>query len=256
MQAKPIGIDNAIDAFVFTLQLSTPITQTNEHGIDAEFTKDLPGKRTMQGFFVQMGGASVPAEPPALFTRFRAKDDGTDKWALQINGPTLSVVCRDYDHYSAVSANALEYLRRALKATNANAVVLEATLQIVDRFQHAVAPSENAAKAYQPTLVFSPTTRFLTPHVAESGLLWHVHQGWFDPKHSNRLYQLNLSNTQMPPDNHYETIIDFRSVARGLAFPVSKAVDEITGLFAEMHAFNKKLLEDLLSNDMQHAIGL
>lgn len=260
MHVVPIANTNSIDAFVFILQLSAPLLTQDAAAINTTLGgKDgaFPAERGTRGFTVQFGppGAPPPA-PPLLLTRFRAKPDGTDAWTLQINGPTVSIACREYGSYSTVWKATQTFLSSVLQIAQTSRVVTEVTLQVVDRFQNIPDAGENLRDAYTPDAVFATNNPYLTPHVKDGGPLWHVHQGWFDQRDPQRMHQLNLGNMQVGTPPHYDTVIDYRGVVRGINTPAPVALDRIAGTFKALHDDNKAILKTLLTAQMQQKIGL
>lgn len=256
MQIKPINEHNAIDACVFILKFAAPLDEATGQRVDEALADALPGRRQMQGIVVQI--VSSPSNPPALITRFKAKPDGSDAWAVLLNGAVLSIACREYDRYSNVWEKAKEHLEATLTAIASGPPIIEASLQIVDRFTLTKIASDNEENVYKPELVFADNSKYLTPHVATSGPLWHVHQGWFRNDNGNTriLIQLNLSNAELAPARDWSTAIDYRGSASTQSTNATNAVEKLEPLFKKLHDINHELVAELLNADMRAAIGM
>ena len=263
VQAVPIAQNNAIEASVFTLRLSRFADIEAQVRLDKELTNKgvLPGRELGQGVAIfQM--ETIPSSPPAHLTRFEARTNGSYAWSLQLHGPFLTVACYDYTHFEEVWGKAKDFLMLSLQSVGDSYEVEEVTHQVVDRFVYDVPLGEDAYSLYKMEQIFRPETPYLTQKAWNSGLLWHVHQGWFEDGMEGRglrhLHQVNISNSELEPQTKYSTVIDHRGTvhsmdSKGSLLKESAFMDEV---FHDLHERNLKLIHELLCDDMQAQINL
>lgn len=258
MIATPFAENNAIEASVFTLRLSRPADMEAEKRLDAALTEQgkLPGREQMQGFSVHIG----MMEHPANLTRFEARPNGTYAWTMQLQGQFLLVACHEYTRFDNVWEAALNYLMIGLHAIGDTYSIADATHQVVDRFTYNFPEGVQAQDVYQMDDVLRRSTPYLTQKAWESGLLWHVHQGWFEPASNGlrHLHQLHISNNELVPKLQYATIVDHRGTARPPegSDSLEKERQSLDLIFRELHTSNLKLMRELLSDEMQNAIAM
>lgn len=258
MIAIPFSSSNAIEASVFTLHLSRSADKEAEKRLDEALTARgyLPGREQAQSFSVIVGGS----EPPAHLTRFEAQPNGTYAWSMHLQGPFLFVGCHQYTRFDQVWERARDLLLLGLEAIGETYAIATVTHQVVDRFVYNFSEAQQPREEYQMDEVLRRDTPYLTPKAWESGLLWHVHQGWFDQPRNGKphLHQLHISNNELVPNLQYATIIDHRVTARPQdelsAFDKSR--DSMDEIFRDLHTHNKLLMGELLSDAMQKIVGL
>lgn len=258
MIAIPFSSSNAIEASVFTLRLSRSADIEAEKRLDEALTAlgHLPGREQAQGFSVHFG----VSEPPAHLTRFEAQPNGTYAWSMHLQGPFLFVGCHQYTRFDQVWERARNFLLLGLEAIGETYAVADVTHQVVDRFVYNFSETHRPQTEYQMDEVLRRDTPYLTPKAWESGLLWHVHQGWFDQPRNGKvhLHQLHVSNNELVAKLQYATIIDHRVTARpedGVS-AFDKSRDSMDETFRDLHAHNKLLMGELLSDEMQKIVGL
>jgi uncharacterized protein (TIGR04255 family) len=256
---KPISEKHAIEVALFIVAF--------EHPFDAGAVQALPALQTLlkddypvfnatnvmqikftDGKFDQESGALSGCQ----LQKFR--DDGRLAWALKVEGNAIVVSCMDYTRWDEVSSKALGHIKTALSLvkseTNAVVTVIH---QIIDRFV-----TENKGN-YQVEQVFNTKSRYLTQQALESGMLWHIYQGWFDdaPEFGGKLLNvLNLSTADNP--NGLMTTIDH---AAHFQFQPAMATDALDDLFMRkafdtLHKRNKDTIKNLLNVKQQKAIKL
>lgn len=260
MQAVPVAQHNAIEASIFTLRLSYPADAEAELRLDKALTAAnlMPGREQGQSITIQMGAA--PTSPPARLTRFEARPNGSYAWGLQLHGPFLTVACHDYTRFDTVWQRAKRILMLSLQHIGESYSIAEVTHQVVDRFIYAVPAGGNAQDLYQMDQVFRRDTPYLTRKAWDSGLLWHVHQGWFESAEDDlrHLHQINISNSELQPQAQYATIIDHRGAARptDAQAMLPRTAEFMDQTFCNLHRRNLALMRELLSDNMQTTINL
>lgn len=269
MPFKPCSDKNAIESTAFAVVLALHPTTDEaaalKQALDS-FADQLPGVQQAQANTLYIAFGNGPNAPPFEYGRFVAKPDGTHAWRVQLQGNLVQVTCFDYTRYAEVWATAKTYLQRLLGTLPATAKVTEVGLQVMDRFNY---PNGTTAEGYKAAELLNPNSEHLTRKAFGSGLLWHVYQGWFDKQGGplRVLNQINISNVETAPGlGQYATLIEHRMSAqyRGDSLPTLEAltgqgadpVHELESLMSELHANNKHLLNDLLSDGAKTLINL
>lgn len=264
--AQPAAGHNAIEAAVFSVTLHTPPSPEAVARIRTalnEFAEELPGEQGPQppGIYFSMGN-NMPPFGDVL--RFVSKPDGTHRWRVQLTANQLQVACFDYSRFADVWQRALGYLRPMLTAAGVESLVAEVSHQYVDKFLY---PVGMTVDQYNLDELFQPGTPYLTPQVRESGLLWHVFQGWFekDTGRDRVLHQINISNTELGAQ-HYGCIIDHRCVKQAALalMPTATAMADnaeatnclLDTVMRELHSHHMHVVGRLLSREKQKQIGM
>lgn len=260
MISRPFAGRNAIEAAVFALRLQQPLDMASLQRIDTVFDQQasdpqqdgLPGKQLIQ--FQAGPGLPFPPNTGELL-RFVSLPSGAHAWRLQVQAHAIVVTCHQYSRFDAVWPRAQRYFDLTLEAIGAPCDVMEVSHQVLDRFQYNTAPG----LTYDLAELFKRGSDYLTPKAWNSGLLWHVHQGWFDESDDGfkHLHQVNLSNNLVEP-NLYATLIDHRatSVMKD-GSPIALGQDHtLSQLFGQLHASNRALLLNLLTPEKLAEIGI
>lgn len=260
MISKPFAGHNAIEAAVFALRLQQPLDMACLQRIDGAFDQKasdpqqggLPGKQLIQ--FQAGPGAPFPPNTGELL-RFVSLPSGAHAWRLQVQANAIVVTCHQYSRFNEVWPRAKRYFDLTLEAIDTPCDVMEVSHQVLDRFNYHATPGLD----YDLAELFKRGSDYLTPKAWNSGLLWHVHQGWFDENDDGfkHLHQINLSNNLVGPDL-YATLIDHRATSvmkdgRPIVLGQGQTLDE---LFGQLHASNRDLLLNLLTPEKLAEIGI
>lgn len=269
MPFKPCSEKNAIESTVFVVALAQHPTTDEaaalKQALDS-FADHLPGVQQAQTNTLYIAFGNGQDAPPLEHTRFLAKPDGTHAWRVQLQGNLVQVMCFDYTRYAEVWATAQTYLYRLLATLPTQAKVTEVGMQVMDRFNY---PNGTTADGYSAAELFNPQSQHLTRKAFDSGLLWHVYQGWFDKQGEPMrvLNQINISNVETAPTlGQYASLIEHRMSAqyRSDSWPTLEALTGqaaapahwLDALMSDLHADNKRLLNDVLSENAKALINL
>lgn len=271
-QSTPIKGRNAIESASFFLVLNQPVdpatTERLKQALE-QFRGELPGVAPQQlGFVINfVGGLPQPVAQAGggALTRFASAIDGTHTWRVEANGNVIQVTCGDYTDFQEVWARAEGYLKALASVVSPDIGVAEVGFQIVDKFTY---PSNLAEDSYRVDELFRADSPFLTGNARESGLLWHVFQGWFESVGGAKmLHQVNIANTNATGvDQQFAAVIDHRIVVRWMTSPApalsellgpdSEEARSLAGLMRRMHSRNVAVMKQILTDQKQHDIGL
>lgn len=264
MISTPRRKTNAIETAAFALNFGRLLDgEAVKRLADALETlaEELPGVEKRQGIRMQFGLGVAPLQSQSEHTdiaRFIAGTTGEHEWRISLEGHLLTVRCQQYTRYDEVWARAERYLRLCQEALGEEFRAVEASLQIVDRFDYAITAGETMEAAYDIGELFQHGSQYLTPKAYEAGLLWHVFQGWFDHcDHRRHLHQLNVSSTPTG-ESTFGAIIDYRGSTNLLeeGSAENQAAAGLSGIFAHMHEVNVDLMKHLLQPEKLREIGM
>lgn len=271
-QSTPIKGRNAIESASFFLVLNQPVdpatTERLKRALE-QLKDELPGVAPQQlGFVINfVGGLPQPVAQAGggALTRFASAIDGTHTWRAEANGNLIQVTCGDYTDFQEVWARAERYLRALASVVSPDIGVVEVGFQIVDKFTYQAGLTENS---YLVNELFRDDSPFVTGHARESGLLWHVFQGWFESVGgATMLHQVNIANTNATEvDQKFAAVIDHRIVVRWMTSPApalsellgpaSEEARSLAGLVLRMHSRNVTVMKQVLTDQKQQDIGL
>lgn len=270
LQSTPIKQHNAIESVFFIVAFARGLPSPTLEKIRtalAEFSQELPGTgpgvSPLQLGGMQPGGGMSIEVPEA--SRFIARPDGNPAWAVQALANLVQVQCFEYTSFAEVWARARRYLLRALACVDSDMPMAEIAFQVVDKFSY---PVGGDWAEYDVTELFNPDSIHLTRKARESGALWHVYQGWFEPHNGARiLHQLNLSNSVVLPEQQLNAIIDHRGAVRALKDSEMLAFEpmievkadgtvQLDEVFDTLHQRNRTAIEDLLQPEKLKVIGI
>ena len=268
MGFRPLGDRHAIQEVVFILNFARPIdaSEMDRFFESHELWKaELPKSVRPNVFQVFLGpeganGAPPPPPPatiaPAIFQSFRR--DGALEWQMQANQNWLAVNCLFYSRWDAVSKQALNLLDRGLQSLQSEGLsVVSVTLQYIDTFVW-----EGSLLDYDSKGLLNPNSRMLPKEFNPDGPAWHFHSGAFDLSETKNSRRRLMRRIHIDSQVEGATSVsrldisltsDFLDGVGGLK-PI--AFDEITSEMEWLHEENKKLLSEIISEDMQHRIAL
>lgn len=268
--STPLNPNNAIESasfvVVFVRGLAKPSFIKLSQAL-ASLADELPGVGPEE---VDIATSGMPKLPGLRIktmqtSRFTAKKDGTPAWLVQATGNVVQVQCHEYTKFKDVWGTARRYLQCALSAIDEQIPVAEIGFQVIDKFTH---PEGGDWAEYEMTELFDSESVYLTPKSRNSGVLWHVYQGWFDEFDGNQiLHQLNLSNTVVNATQALHTFIDHRGALRSpseekllelkpFVEPQTDGSFKLDALFNELHVQNRAVIEDLLTPEKLELIGI
>lgn len=257
---RPISGKHAIEVAVFAVTFDKHFSKPS---IDAlltlkELLKDrYPIFSETTAVSMKLGPGVISESTSALngVSLLKAGSDGKPEWVLRADGNTIVVLCYKYDRWGVEAPAALADLATVIKlvADDTNPVQ-HLSLQVVDRFVGIQMDS------YKINQVFNSKSKYLTKHIVNnSGPLWHLHQGWFEPVEGDirQLNVLNLSTNDTP--SGITTTIDH--ISRHI-FSNPRSITEVSDdkflqdIFDTLHLKNKEIVIDLINQTQRKAIKL
>ncbi|QUD86972.1 TIGR04255 family protein [Phenylobacterium montanum] len=266
MPFEPINERHAIREVAFAFQFARPFnveeidTLAKDHdAIRSELPK-LQRPMFLQ-FFVGPDASQTLNTPPGGANFESYKRDGTLDWRLSVTNNLLTVNCLTYTRWVDVWARAKHYISFAMphlvKEDNA---VSDIGLQYIDEFAWS-GPIEE----YDNRLILKAGGDNIPNSILGRGPLWHIHQGWFEPRErplNGRLLNRMHVDALLVDDKH---IVRFDST---LSLDIDEAdrptkcaalinEDGIADqVLSELHAVNKAVLGSYITDDLAKEIEL
>lgn len=278
---NPVGRVHAIVETIFSIQFSGVlvadqlahcIEQLKAHeGINKFFYS--PSQPIVELEFEMTETGPVPrANPVEVGLNMTRVEDNKLTWTFVFNNNNLSLHTFKYTRWdtegeSPVWPVAREFLNQALIwLSEVGMGVSRFSLKTVDDFR-----LNASAEYYNINELFNPDTaqRLLPPNIFQLKLpvQWHSQNGWFEPYPSKEwgdaeiLSQLNVFSDFRPSENAIIPMIRIEhssslSLKNRSPMKEDSYLDNLNTTYNSLHLHNKKLVGDLLTQDMKDRIGL
>ncbi|MCP1931789.1 hypothetical protein [Bradyrhizobium elkanii] len=259
MDFRPINSDHAVQSASFSLILDGPISPAAVQALSRrrDLIAELPAVQNPEAFEFNMGASGAAPQPKRMsgVQLAHLRPDGTPAWALRMMGPELAVDCSRYTRWARIWDTARGYLEGGIRA-----IVDAGVRRKVAVLGHVVADQFEASRANYDLRDALRENRFLASMAFGAGATWHNHVGWFEPVHDSSrswLNQLNIDVFREPTTARLLLQITHNQEIR-LQPPVD--IENISDLIDEtmnaLHSQNKRVLGDILTNEMAKQIGL
>lgn len=271
LRFEPAHDAHAIEQVVFAVKLTNPLAKA-EHAAASRavvdrFGEDFPGKHELQsvqiriGFGADAAGGSRSVEGGKSLQRTRT--DGTLEYELRLERSAVTYISTAYTRWQAVWAQASQYFAVVLPAYLADNSIAAITLNYLDKFVWQGDP-----KLCRANRLLRPTSKYICPHVFDAPDLWHSHTGAFVDvdKATKRLINVNADCLDVAgPDDIVRRNITITTLFTDNLSPPEYDKFGITAQtahsfvhrrMAELHAANKELFGDVVSDEICARIGL
>lgn len=176
-------------------------------------------------------------------------------WQLDVEPGKCGIRTFAYKGWADFMEKALSYLSTFFERTDLKNIAFdELGVQFVDRFHWNLSNEEyDLAKFFKPdSEIFSESVR------KRNTPLWHIFQGWKDQAEGREFIEnVNLSTNHPPETSHTTEVVHIIRCIKGLEGEGERfdpsLVEQLT---KRAHDLNKKLLEDILSEQAIERIGL
>lgn len=268
MGFRPLGDRHAIQEVVFILTFARPLNAleiekfASSHDLwKAELPKSLRPE-VFQVFLGPTGPEGIPPPPPptsispVIFQSFRR--DGTLEWQMQANQNWLAVNCLSYSRWDAISKQAISLLVKGLASFQTDELpILGMTLQYIDTFVW-----EGDLNTYSCSSLLNQNSKLLPSAFHPDGPVWHFHSGGYD------LSGIAETGRRLMRRIHIDSLIEGPSSVTRMDISLTSdfltkagelqaiTIDKIYAEMNWLHDENKKLLAEIISNDMQQRIAL
>ncbi|WP_172600821.1 TIGR04255 family protein [Cereibacter sphaeroides] len=219
----------------------------------------LPRVNDVQVHQVMFGpqGIMQPAIVPATGVAFeRVNPDGSIAWRMTFDNEQIVVNCLVYEGWEVTSPIVYQLFSSALTAAGSTDLAISGLFyQTVDQFRWGGEVAD-----YDVAQLLNVESDFVPAHIAKAGMLWHLHQGWFEdtdrPSAGPILKRIHFDATNDPLGGiRMDTLVDKRlnqSIVAGDFVSQREAVDVVEWL----HEENKVVLRSFLTEETLQSINL
>ena len=261
----PFAGNHAIQSAVFVLEWMEPLLpgQMVKVRAAAETLKaDFPAIQDQQLLMLNLNMGLGNAAPNQIQT---AEHGGfvLSRDSTLLGGPSRTIVigrdnCQvtvpDYSRWDKVLGDVARYLNALLPAFERPFRVVG--LQYQDVFNWRSEPDKLPLKE-----IFNTGSKYLPANVFALDSLWHSHHGYFEqfatPRSCRQLDNINVSRMVNAGAHSIQILTSHRAEFEAPVWEQAMTDDSVIALtFERMHAKNKDILRELLSEDVQALIKL
>jgi hypothetical protein len=263
---SPIHKAHSVACLNYIIQLSRPIAPAELEALQPAFdslSDELPLHLQLTSARVDLhNGVGQAQTEKAGESCQRLAPDGQPQWALNTAESRIAAQCTDFQQWQSDWQRAKRLLDVICTPLSIIAPGI-GVVALIHSILHQFVSTEDV-KAYDCRSLFKEGCRFLTRQVEDSGPIWHVHQGWFEPLEvpirGRLLHIVNIGTTIM--DRKVVTSIDQgthyqfpKPEPLGSFFgPISRQAPDT--YFEDAHRRNQDLLISSLKPDVLRRIGL
>jgi len=270
--SRPCTEANAVEvvavAIAFEERFGVQTLQNLAEVLAKNFADDFPGegREEAQTYAVptdpvvlEQMGALQPVKELHEVSRFLAQKNGRFSKRIRATEDALIFECFEYTNFKNFLSDAEKLFNTLLDNLSVERPIREIGMMAVDRFFYSKDLTE---KDYSVSEVFSENTKYLTPACRESGLIWHVNQGFFENWVEDKriLQQVNVSSVRIESSGEYCSKIEHRSLMRGFSSSVNisslKNEFSLKSIISKFHELNINVLKDLLTDEKKKQINL
>lgn len=251
---RPLNDDHAIESVKFSVAFSKGIVSRSIFAVEQnhhEWRDGLPA-RSIADFTIESNGRTADA-PGVVFAFVRP--DASPSWSMTVAGNRIDVECFLYSRWDRVWKDACEYFVKVFKVLSETQTDL--SIGAVDLTVKDVFVTDDQSYLLGHLLNRSPRLPdfiFTTPQA------WHANSGWFE-EDANWGKILNNLNCDVSPAqgrtffnfSHFQQIVLKRHQSIKSEESARGFLDEAMNF---LHLSNKRLISELLKDDMADRIGL
>jgi|JI10StandDraft_1071094.scaffolds.fasta_scaffold553945_2 uncharacterized protein (TIGR04255 family) len=189
------------------------------------------------------------------------KRDGSLDWRVRAEGNGLFVNCLAYEGGVNTWAKAKRYIERAADHMGINLgeqMVSSCSLEYIDLFDW-----EGDVAGYDLEQLLRRNSRYIPATVWERGPMWHLYQGWFRseniPDAKRLLERIHLDgvlDASGVPTVKFDTFMQVEFAKSVSVEHVIATKNENEGIFPTLHALNKRIISDYITQEMADRIRL
>jgi uncharacterized protein (TIGR04255 family) len=265
---EPIHEAHAIEQVAFVLQFDRPLNDAQISmaiKIAEGFKEDLPGLSAIQelAFAISPMGAIPPNSIAGGAVFYRSKPDGSREKELLIERSSIAFKTSFYTQWDSIWGQARQYLSPVAKLYASHVRLLGISLNYSDKFiWHG-----DLAKC-KPNMLLREQSKYLCSHIFDVTDLWHSHTGAFLQADSKTRRLLNLNIDILNESNIVagdKRIIAITSVLTDFLNQPGYEASNVQGddvfelidsHMESMHVFGKKILAEILTDEMAKRIAL
>lgn len=266
---RPAAGQHAIDQAVVGIRIFDPVSdlqfkQIIQQAAELAIAHNLPGRVQLDPMSIAFGrqvishGMVSGAElhPGMLFQRVNA--DGSMAEEMTIERTAVTYRTRSYRRWKDIEdiLNGIVFPVAASLAENDLGKISVVELRCIDRFL-----SEPGSKPPLSSLVRTDCP-YIAPHLIERSSQLHLHSGWFDDETDSgrTLFNINIDVADQEDGARAAHILQSISLQYASQLDAHEGagdfVPTLADRFSNLHAKDKRLLADILTDSLQDEINL
>lgn len=254
---RPHNNNNAIKEVAFAIEFNQKINDQaiyeliDSYSNNKSIKNQLPGKKLVHDLNLNFDDSTSSKVLNGVSFSL-IKPDGAVNWSLTVKGNSIIVVCGEYDCWTNVWSKAEEYINFVLLAYyNPEIKCTKIALEYFDEFIITDTSKDWTKELISKDSVVIPKHIF---HMKDT--LWHCNQGFFTVSDDTRI----LNNIDLSRVIHEgENLIRMRTSHQAnvdYACEVDELLISIERQLKDSHNFNKSILSEILTVEMQQRINL
>lgn len=265
---QPVNQAHAIVEMIVFFEFIQGLGENVERllSLSSELSDDFPSSQILGFVELNLGQdaqqkqtiSQATPKPGGIELR-RTREGNSLEWLIRITRDSISIHCLEYTHWEDVWREINRYIAVIFeKLIGINIDIAAIGLKYVDQFLY-----QGDFQSYNAGLLLNQKSEFLHPKAFSSDCRWHCHTGWYEKTdaHGDILSQLNVDSYIANHNDKSVVIIIENTLSRRanneseLALYFSSE-DARANLVSFMHDVNKRLLCDLLIEEVQNQISL
>lgn len=234
---------------------------------------ELPGYSEMRGMSfafsagavasagAQVSGPAIGSAPSGhVFTRVRP--DGTVESQLQVQKLAIAFLTSSYTRWTDLSAQTRRYIDHLLPIYAAGCEVAQVQLAYSDKFLSTSTPETST-----PGRILREGSPYLAHTVFRAQNLWHCHTGTFERvgETVKRLRNVQVEFVTETREDQERGVLAIRTTLADMynqpgfkqsQFKPESAAQHVCETLEELHAIDKEILRDILTDEMARRIAL
>ena len=259
---KPSNDNNAIKVIAFVLEFQQEIDESTVDKLrvfyqnNAEIKKDLPREQLLHTMMIQMEGQQQVSNKQVVggvaFDSLLA--NGSQEWSLSVRGNVVVVTCGRYTRWDQVWNQAKSYFSAVLPLLSDKTFKF-ITLEYVDEFFISNHNSEWKKE------LFNLESKYLPSNIHDLDGFWHSHHGFHlhevQPVEQRVLNNIDIDYISDPGGHKLLIRTQHKSeLLEAINYSENFMDETVDKIMNNNHTFNKELMVNLLSTEIQSKIKL
>lgn len=255
MSIATLEPSHSLQEVIFSLQLKENMSEqavSRLASLKDVLKDDLPIFEEVRDMTIEMKGGQIITQSPTNVlvgvTFSHLQENGTPDWRVRAERDYIRVSCMEYKNWGKTWAIARKYLETIVEQVVDDVHPIKTvSLQYVNLFQY------GDSKSYKWSEIFRADSPYLTEKIKNSGVLWHLFQGWVENDailKSGCLNNLNLA-ASIKIKEQLTTVSLLRQAQRE-----NQKLGDIDRVVNQLHVDIKRILLDVLEPKLAERIGL
>lgn len=226
-------------------------------GTAEQFKAELPGVQQLQTITIGALAAAPSPRGPTGKQFSRMRPDGSAESELRLDRNGIAFRTTAYTRWPAIWEQARKYFEVLLPMYFAGGEIASIALNYVDKFYW-----DGDLSQMRPDALLRGASPYVCPHVYEATNMWHSYTGAFRQAGAaiKRLVNINLDCIDEPQPAQRRSVTITTVLTDLLNQPgyaqTKASIEFFCSRATQLHADNKLILGEILTEEMCHRIGL